>query len=182
MATTLVKSPHSFVEPMRHHESVMARVGAHQDRHLRHKARRQAQSEKSGDEKLTEVAVRSATVSAGGLIVGLVQGHFGSSKIAGRVPGELVAGVILHGIAFTEIAESWNVRPMLRALGDGMFAAAAATGGYGLAAKRADQPGALPQQAGASPGKGASVRGYPEPETGGAALTDLELARFANRR
>ncbi len=26
MATTLVKSPHSFVEPMRHHESVMARV------------------------------------------------------------------------------------------------------------------------------------------------------------
>jgi len=181
MATTLVKSPHSFVEPMRHHESVMARVGAHQDRHLRHKARRQAQSEKSGDEKLTEVAVRSATVSAGGLIVGLVQGHFGSSKLAGRVPGELVAGVILHGIAFTEIAESWNVRPVLRALGDGMFAAAAATGGYGLAAKRADQQ---PRETGtpAHPGKGPSVRGYPEPETGGAALTDLELARFANRR
>jgi hypothetical protein len=68
---------------------------------------------------------------------------------------------------------------VLRALGDGMFAAAAATGGYGLAARRTDQPReAQPAQ----PGKGASVRGYPEPETGGAALTDLELARFANRR
>jgi hypothetical protein len=187
MGTTLMKSPHSFVEPTRHHGSVMARVGAHQDRHLRHKARRETQSGKSTEDRLTEVAIRSATVTAGGLLVGLAQGHFGTSKIAGRVPGELLVGVVLHGIAFTEMAEGWSLRPVLRALGDGMFAAAAATGGYGLAAKRADphgsQQAAAPQPGGPLPQpKGPAVRGYPEPESGGAALSDLELARFANRR
>src|SRR5689334_3124384 len=116
MAATLMKSPHSFLEPRHQHESVMSRVGAHQDRHLRHKARRQSESRESTDEKLTHIALRSATVAAGGAIVGLVQGHFGTSKIAGWVPGELVAGVVLHGIAFTETAEHFNLRPALRAL------------------------------------------------------------------
>jgi hypothetical protein len=181
MATTLIKPPHSFLEPRRP-GSVMARVSAHQDRHLRHKARREAEAsaKESVEDRLTQVALRSASVAAGGLIVGLAQGHFGTSKIGGRVPGELVVGVVLHGIAFTEIADHFHLRPTLRALGDGMFAAGAATGGYGLTAKRADQQ---PQQAAPSAQtKGPGVRGYPEPESGGAALSDLELARFANRR
>ena len=186
MATTLMRTPQSFLEPRRP-GSVMARVGAHQDRHLRHKARRQAEAsaKESIEEKLTHVALRSASVAAGGLIVGLAQGHFGTSKIGGRVPGELVVGVVLHGIAFTEIADHFHLRPTLRALGDGMFAAGAATGGYGLAAKRSDQQQPQQQQQPAAPGgqaKGPGMTGYPEPASGGAALSDLELARFANRR
>jgi len=184
MATTLIKPPHSFLEPRRP-GSVMARVGAHQDRHLRHKARRQAEAsaKESVEDRLTHVALRSASVAAGGLIVGLAQGHFGTSKIGGRVPGELVVGVVLHGIAFTEIADHFHLRPTLRALGDGMFAAGAATGGYGLTAKRADQqPSQQQQPQPAAPAKGPGMTGYPEPASGGAALSDLELARFANRR
>jgi hypothetical protein len=81
-------------------------------------------------------------------------------------------------VAFTRFAKP--LRPALRALGNGMFAAAGATGGYALLAKKPEDR--RQQQAAPAQAKGPAVKGYPEPESGGSALSDVELARFVNRR
>jgi hypothetical protein len=71
---------------------------------------------------------RTVGVAGGAFLVGLAQGHFGTSQVNG-VPAELVAGGLLHATAAcTNVPET--AREALRALGDGALAAAALTFGY----------------------------------------------------
>lgn len=172
MATSLMRHAHGLIEPS-HGSSILARVHDKQDRHLKHKSRRSAERDDKED-NLGAVVIRTASVSGAALTVGLIQGYRGSSKI-GPIPGELVVGVALHGLSLSGAGKAY--RSLLRAVGDGALAAGMATLGYAWGAKHRAEGKAKPAGKGGKTG----VSGE-EPATGGAALSDEELARFANHR
>lgn len=173
MTTTgLMKRDHGFVEPARHRSMIESKIGEHQERFVRHKARQSADMDDTKKSFWQGDGVHTVGTTTGGFLVGLMQGRYGTTRIGGLVPAELLVGAVLHTAALFSAAKP--LRTALRAVGNGMFAMGAGTVAYGLLAKREPAPPAgQPKTA---------MRGLPEPETGGAALSDVELARFATRR
>jgi hypothetical protein len=171
--------PQGSLEPARSGgTTLMQKVSELQGRHLKLKGRRQANVGER--ENLWHTAGRSVGVMGGAFIVGAFQGRFGTSRLGGWLPGELLGAGVLHLVA----THSMVPRPLkvaLRAVADGGLAAAAQTAGFAFGEK-SRKPAARPAAAAAPAGAPATpgVSGY-GPQTGGAALSDEELARFANR-
>src|SRR5262245_22657175 len=115
MGSTGMIRPHAMgMEPARG-LSIMGEIDKNESRHIKRKGRTRME-----EEKLSTVGLRTLGVTAGGFAVGMVQGFFGTSRIGGVVPGELIGGVALHAVALFGIPP--EVKFAVRALGDGALA------------------------------------------------------------
>jgi hypothetical protein len=101
--------------------TLMQKLSELQGRHLKAKGRRQtAVGER---ENLWHTAGRSVGVMGGAFIVGAFQGRFGTSRLGGWLPGELLGAGVLHLVATHSMVPK-PLKVALRAVADGGLAAA----------------------------------------------------------
>lgn len=150
-------------------------------------AHRHVQGIKGKGESVAGTLMKTVTVNAGALAVGVACGRYGALHLKGStIPLDLAGGVLLHGAAFFGIAGRYGEHA--HNFADGVLAAYTTKFGIGLGTKmRADK--GLPPAMTVSGSDGPDYRmGYEAPpqvgtnglHVGNEPLTEAELAAMAH--